>query len=90
MGGDVGVFPHGENVLELELMVEYGLPVTDALKAATSVNAKAFHLDSQLGFVREGFTADLVIVAGDPSKNISDLRKIKFVMKEGLIYRDEK
>lgn len=90
MGGDVGVFPHGENALELELMVEYGLPVMDALKAATSVNAKAFHLDTQLGYVKEGFTADLVIVNGDPSRNISDLRKIKFVMKEGVVYRDDK
>ena len=90
MGGDVGVFPHGENALELELMVEYGLPVMDALKAVTSVNSKAFHLDSQLGYLKDGFTADLVIVAGDPSKNISDLRKTKFVMKEGVVYRSEK
>ncbi len=90
MGGDVGVFPHGENALELELMVEYGLPVMDALKAATSVNAKAFHLDNQLGYIKDGFTADLVIVGGDPSKTISDLRKTKFVMKEGVVYRNEK
>ncbi len=61
MGGDVGVFPHGENVLELELMVEYGLSIIDALKAATSVNAKAFHLDDHLGYLKDGFTADLVI-----------------------------
>jgi imidazolonepropionase-like amidohydrolase len=90
MGGDVGVFPHGENALEMELMVEYGLPIINALKAATSVNAKAFHLDNQLGYIKDGFTADLVIVSGDPSKNISDLRKTKFVMKEGVIYRNEK
>ena len=90
MGGDVGVFPHGENALELELMVEYGLPIMDALKAATSVNAKAFHLDNQVGFLKEGFTADIVIVSGDPSKNISDLRKMKFVMKNGVVYRNEK
>ncbi len=90
MGGDVGVFPHGENALELELMVEYGLPVMDALKAVTSVNSKAFHLDNQLGYIKDGFIADLVIVTGDPSKNISDLRKIKFVMKEGVVYRNEK
>jgi imidazolonepropionase-like amidohydrolase len=90
MGGDVGVFPHGQNALELELMVEYGLPVIDALRACTSVNAKAFHLDNQLGFVKTGFTADIVIVSGDPSKNISDLRNVKLVMKEGVIYRQEK
>jgi imidazolonepropionase-like amidohydrolase len=90
MGGDVGVYPHGENVLEMELMVEYGMKTFDALKAATSVNARAFHLENQVGFVKEGLKADLVIVSGDPSKNISDLRKVKFVMKDGVVYRNEK
>ena len=90
MGGDVGVFPHGENVLELELMAEYGLPTLDALKAVTSVNAKAFHLENEVGFITPGLLADLVIVTGDPSKNISDLRKVQWVMKDGVVYRDEK
>ena len=90
MGGDVGVFPHGENVLELELMVEYGLPVIDALKAATGVNARAFHLQNEVGFIKPGLLADLIIVTGDPSKNISDLRKVQWVMKDGVVYRDEK
>lgn len=90
MGGDVGVYPHGENVLEMELMVEYGMNTFDVLKAATSVNARAFHLENQVGFVREGLQADLVIVTGDPSKNISDFRKVKFVMKDGVVYRNEK
>lgn len=90
MGGDVGVYPHGENVLEMELMVEYGMKTFDVLKAATSVNARAFHLENQVGFVKEGLKADLVIVTGDPSKNISDLRKVKFVMKDGVVYRNER
>jgi imidazolonepropionase-like amidohydrolase len=90
MGGDVGVYPHGENVLEMELMVEYGMKTFDVLKAATSVNARALHMDNQVGFVKEGLKADLVIVNGDPSKNISDLRKVKFVMKDGVVYRNEK
>ncbi len=90
MGGDVGVYPHGENVLEMELMVEYGMKTFDVLKAATSVNARALHMDNQVGFVKEGLKADLVIVSGDPSKNISDLRKVKFVMKDGVVYRNEK
>jgi len=90
MGGDVGVYPHGENVLEMELMVEYGMNTFSVLKAATSVNARAFHLENQVGFVKEGLKADLVIVTGDPSKNISDLRKVKFVMKDGVVYRNEK
>jgi imidazolonepropionase-like amidohydrolase len=90
MGGDVGVFPHGENVLEMELMVEYGMKNLDALKAATSVNAKAFHLDKQVGLIKPGLLADFVIVSGDPSQNISDLRKVQWVMKDGEVYRDEK
>lgn len=89
MGGDVGVFPHGENASEMELMVEYGLPVMDALKAATSINSRAFHLDDRLGFLKTGFIADVVVVGGDPSKNISDVKKVKFVMKEGVVYRKD-
>lgn len=90
MGGDVGVYPHGENVLEMELMVEYGMKIIDVLKAATSVNARAFHLENQVGAIKDGLKADLVIVSGDPSKNISDLRKVKLVMKDGVVYRNEK
>jgi imidazolonepropionase-like amidohydrolase len=90
MGGDVGVFPHGENALEMELMVEYGMKAMDVLKAATSVNARAFHLDNQVGSLKEGLKADLLVVTGDPSKSISDLRKVKFVMKDGVVYKNEK
>jgi imidazolonepropionase-like amidohydrolase len=89
MGGDVGVFPHGENVLEMELMVEYGMKTFDVLKAATSVNARAFHLENEVGFIKKGLKADLLIVTGDPSKSISDLRKVKMVMKEGVVYLNE-
>ena len=85
-GGDVGVFAHGDNVRELELMNDYGMQSLDVLKSATSINAKAFHIDDQIGFIKEGLKADLIIVSGDPSKNISDLRKIKLVMKDGVIY----
>lgn len=86
-GGDVGVFDHGDNVWELELMVEYGMPVPDALKSATSGNARILGLDDDLGFVREGFLADLVAVEGDPTADISALRRVRFVMKDGVVYR---
>jgi imidazolonepropionase-like amidohydrolase len=89
VGGDVGVFAHGENVRELELMNEYGMPPIDILKSATSVNAQIFHLN-EVGLIEPEMLADLIIVGGDPSKNISDLRNTKFVMKDGLIYRNEK
>jgi imidazolonepropionase-like amidohydrolase len=62
----------------------------DVLKAATSINAKAFHLDKQVGFIKPGLLADFVIVSGDPSQNISDLRNVRWVMKDGVVYRDEK
>ncbi|MBS1681458.1 MAG: amidohydrolase family protein [Bacteroidetes bacterium] len=89
-GGDVGVFAHGENVRELEMMSEYGMQPMDVLQSATSTNAKAFHLDNQIGSIREGLKADLIIVSGDPSKDISNLRKIRLVMKDGIIYKNEK
>ena len=85
-GGDVGVFPHGDNVRELELMVEYGMPVELALISATSGNAETFHLNS-LGQLKEGFLADIIAVEGDPLNNISNLRKVALVMKDGKIYK---
>jgi imidazolonepropionase-like amidohydrolase len=61
----------------------------EVLKAATSVNARAFHLDDRLGWLKSGYTADVAIFSGDPSKNISELRKVKWVMKEGVVYLKE-
>jgi imidazolonepropionase-like amidohydrolase len=87
MGGDVGVYPHGENYLEMELMVEYGMKPMDVLKAATSVNAKAMHWENQVGSIKAGMKADLVIFSGDPTKNISDVRNVKMVMKDGVVVR---
>lgn len=84
-GGDIGVFAHGDNVRELELMVDYGMKTIDVLKSVTSVNAKIFHLDDIIGKVKPGLLADLVIVTGDPLTAISDLRKVKWVMKNGEI-----
>lgn len=90
MGGDVGVYPHGENALEMELMVEYGMKPLEVLKAATSVNAKAFHLDNSVGSLKPGLKADVLIVSGNPSATISDVRKVLFVMKDGVVYLSEK
>lgn len=87
MGGDVGVYPHGENVYEMELMVEYGMKELDVLKAATLVNAKALHMENEIGAIKPTLKADLVIVQGDPSKNISDLRKVQWVMKNGVVVK---
>jgi imidazolonepropionase-like amidohydrolase len=86
-GGDVGVYPHGDNVRELEMMVEYGMPASDVLRAATSVNADLFHLGNKVGRLQGGMLADIVAIAGDPTTNISALRDVRFVMKDGKVYR---
>jgi imidazolonepropionase-like amidohydrolase len=86
-GGDVGVFTHGENYRELELMVEYGITPIKALQSATSSNARIFHLDN-LGQLKAGFLADIIAVEGDPTKTIESMRKVTFVMKDGTIYKN--
>lgn len=83
MGGDVGVYAHGDNAREMELMVAYGMRPAAVLIAATGGNARIFGLDSRLGAVRPGLLADLVAVAGDPTRDISAVRQIRCVMKGG-------
>ncbi|MEQ9300713.1 MAG: amidohydrolase family protein [Cyclobacteriaceae bacterium] len=88
-GGDVGVFPHGDNVRELEMMVEYGMSTAAVLKAATSDNARLLQIEDKLGSVQPGLLADLIAVEGTPDTDISALRKVSFVMKGGKIYRQD-
>jgi imidazolonepropionase-like amidohydrolase len=86
MGGDVGVYPHGDNAREMELMVEYGMKPLDVLRSATSVNADVFGYGNKIGRIKKGLLADIIVVDGDPSVDIKNVRKIKLVMKDGKEY----
>jgi imidazolonepropionase-like amidohydrolase len=87
MGGDVGVYAHGDNAREMELMVEYGMKAVDVIRSATSVNADVFGYADKFGRIKKGLLADIIAVQGDPSKIIKDIRNIVLVMKDGKMYR---
>jgi imidazolonepropionase-like amidohydrolase len=85
-GSDVGVFTHGDNARELELLAAYGMSPVQVLKTATSVTARVLRMENRIGAVQPGLWADLIAVEGDPTHTISDVRKVKFVMKGGRVY----
>jgi len=85
-GSDVGVFTHGENARELELMVDYGMKSIDVLQSATSGNALIMHLQN-LGSIKVGLWADIIAVEGNPVNDITTLRNVQLVMKNGVIYK---
>jgi imidazolonepropionase-like amidohydrolase len=88
-GSDAGVFTHGDNAHELELMVEYGMKPADVVRSATSVTAKVLGMEEMIGRIAPGLRADIIAVSGDPTSDITALRRVKFVMKDGIVYRNQ-
>ena len=87
VGSDVGPFPHGTQARELELMVEYGMPAAEVLRADLLNGAKLLGWEGKIGELKEGFYADVIAVPGDPVKDISATAKVRFVMKGGVVYK---
>ena len=88
MGGDVGVFAHGKNWLEMEAMQRAGMPAPQVMIAATSGNASIFHLADR-GEVKPGLLADLVAMPADPTRDVSAVERVNFVMKGGEVVRND-
>jgi imidazolonepropionase-like amidohydrolase len=86
-GTDAGVYPHGDNAHEFELMVQAGMPTMFVLQAATTHAAELLKHDKDIGSIAAGKFADLVAVPGNPVDDISLMKKVSFVMKEGVVYK---
>ncbi len=89
VGSDVGPFPHGTQARELELMVQYGMPAADALRADLLNGANLLGWQGKIGQLKPAFYADIIAVDGDPLQDISSLKRVRFVMKNGTVYRDD-
>ncbi len=89
-GTDAGVFQHGKNALEFEYMVEAGMPEAEAILSATAVNAEVLDMADKIGTIEEGKLADIIAVKDNPLEDIKTLQNVRFVMKDGKVYKLEK
>ena len=87
-GTDAGVSKHGRNADEFELMVKFGMPPAQAIKAATVNAADLLGVSGQIGTLEPGKRADLIAVSGDPTRNVGLLKRVSFVMKDGVVFKD--
>jgi imidazolonepropionase-like amidohydrolase len=87
VGSDVGPFPHGTQARELELMVDFGMTPLTALQADLLNGAKLLGWEGQIGALKPGYFADIIAVPGDPLKDISVVKNVKFVIKNGIVYK---
>src|SRR6201981_3394585 len=90
LGTDAGVYPHGRNAEEFHQMVDLGMKPVDALKAGTSSDAELLGLADKIGTLEPGKLADVVAIPGDPVENIRATEHVFFVMKEGVIYKNDR
>lgn len=88
-GTDAGVYPHGENAREFGYMVEGGMPAIEALLSAMQINADILDYGDKIGSIESGKLADIIAVNEDPTKNIKTMEKVIFVMKDGVVYKNE-
>ena len=86
-GTDAGVYPHGDNAGEFGYLVEAGMPPIEAIRAATVNAAALLRQSDKLGSIEPGYVADLIAVDGDALRDVSLLKKVRFVMKDGVVYK---
>ncbi len=88
-GSDAGVYPHGDNWKQFPYMTEFGMKPIEAIRAATLTNAALMNLSTKAGQLAKGFWADIIAIEGDPLADIRMMEKVKFVMKDGKVYRND-
>jgi imidazolonepropionase-like amidohydrolase len=88
-GADSGVYPHGDNARQFFWMVKYGMTPIEAIRAATALAAEALGEEESLGQIKPGFRADLIAVEGDPLADVTVLERVTFVMKDGVVYKNQ-